>query len=212
VSEKTLTGDKSAEVEGAINQVEGVISSKVVWDEGEISEIHVLSGKDRNAKQLVRDIETILQVRAGINIDHKKISIAQVSQEKQTVFRPKLANVSVEVSDLTAVAKVAIRYGNETYMAAAEGAKSEKNILRLAAQATLLALEQAARAEIKFAVDQVMVIPFEISQLISVAVTAVSPGSEENLLGSAYVQGNPREAACKAALDAVNRRLLRLAE
>ncbi|WP_366923802.1 hypothetical protein MFMK1_000715 [Metallumcola ferriviriculae] len=210
--EKSLNENLVAEMEDVINQVDGVLSSRIIWAEEEISEVHVLSSKGRNPKQLVRDIETVLQVRGGINVDHKKISIAQVSQGKQSFIRPKLTNVNVESANITAVVRVSIKHEEETFTAEVEGAKSEKNVLRLAAQATLVALEQAISADIRFAVDQVMVMPVEMSQLVSVSVTAVTSAGEDNLLGSAYARGNAREAACKAALDAVNRRLLRLAE
>lgn len=212
MSNKVLSETLITEMENAVSQVDGVLSSRIIWDEEEITEVHVLSGKSRNAKQLVRDIETVLQVRGGINVDHKKISIAQVSQGNQEVVRPKLTNVNVDVADLTAVVKVTIRHQEETFTAQIEGAKSEKNLLRLAAQATLIALEKAVGDDIKFAVDQVMLVPVAMSELVSVSVTAVTPSGEDSLLGSAYAHGAPREAACKAALDAVNRRLMRLAE
>lgn len=48
-----------------------------IQSEGElIREIHVVSGSQRPAKQIVRDIQSVLQARFGRTIDHRVVSVA----------------------------------------------------------------------------------------------------------------------------------------
>ena len=61
------------ECENLLKQIRDVISVSIVLDEhNQIEEIHVLAEDNRSAKQLVRDIETLLRVEYGIELDHKK--------------------------------------------------------------------------------------------------------------------------------------------
>jgi len=51
----------------------------VVTPLGEVSEIHVLTTSDQQAKQVVRNIESALMAQLGLKIDHRKISVAQTA-------------------------------------------------------------------------------------------------------------------------------------
>src|SRR5690554_6829159 len=63
-----------------INDVEGIVSSKVKLDDrGNPIEIHALADKSRNAKQIVRDIQSAVTAKFSLEIDHRIISIAQLS-------------------------------------------------------------------------------------------------------------------------------------
>jgi len=44
-----------------------------------VSEIHVLTTSDQQAKQVVRNIESALMAQLGLKIDHRKISVAQTA-------------------------------------------------------------------------------------------------------------------------------------
>src|SRR5207245_5500320 len=58
----------------------GVLSTRVVvTPQGEISEIHVLTASDVQAKQVVRNIESALMAQLSVKIDHRKISVAQTA-------------------------------------------------------------------------------------------------------------------------------------
>ena len=59
-------------------ELEGVGSLKIVPDgHGGIDEVHVLSSSSLSPKQIVRNIESALLAEFGLQIDHRKISIAQ---------------------------------------------------------------------------------------------------------------------------------------
>ncbi len=72
-------GDWKA-IEQAIESIEGIINVRVVGEE-EIKEIHVLSKPSKSPKLLARDIETVLQARFNLAVDHKKISIVAFDLE-----------------------------------------------------------------------------------------------------------------------------------
>ena len=55
-----------------INDVEGIVSSKVKLDDkGSPIEIHALADKSRNAKQIVRDIQSAVMAKFDLEIDHR---------------------------------------------------------------------------------------------------------------------------------------------
>src|SRR4026209_28476 len=69
-----------AMIEDLVRKVRGVLAVRVVQnDQKQIDEIHAVGSPDRSAKQMVRDIESILFVRGGIRIDHRKISLVQIA-------------------------------------------------------------------------------------------------------------------------------------
>ena len=66
--------------ENLITSLTGVLSARVVVTPlGEVSEIHVLTTNDQQAKQVVRNIESALMAQLGMKIDHRKISVAQTA-------------------------------------------------------------------------------------------------------------------------------------
>lgn len=65
-------------IEKLLVELEGVGSLKIVPDgHGGIDEVHVLSSSSLSPKQIVRNIESALLAEFGLQIDHRKISIAQ---------------------------------------------------------------------------------------------------------------------------------------
>ena len=66
-------------IEKLLVALEGVGSLKIVPDgHGGIDEIHVLSSSALGPKQIVRNIESALLAEFGLQVDHRKISIARV--------------------------------------------------------------------------------------------------------------------------------------
>lgn len=62
-----------------IQQIHGVLQCKVDLDpEGEISGVHVVAGMDRDARHIVRDVESLLKARLDIDVYYKKIGVVQV--------------------------------------------------------------------------------------------------------------------------------------
>jgi hypothetical protein len=62
-----------------ISQIKGVLQCKIDLDsEGEISGVHVVAGMEREPRHIVRDVESLLKARLGIDVFYKKIGVVQV--------------------------------------------------------------------------------------------------------------------------------------
>ena len=71
-------------LENLITSLTGVLSARVVVTaQGEVTEIHVLTASDMQAKQVVRNIESALMAQLGLKIDHRKISVAQTADVRE---------------------------------------------------------------------------------------------------------------------------------
>lgn len=196
------------QLEKLINSVEGVISCKVVTDEnGDVTEVHILAGDQRNPKQIVRDIETTSMVQLGLELDHKKISVAQVHNDLVVPGkRLLLRGVSFALVETQVEVAVELAYGDRVEVGRASGRKTQSNQQRLLAQATLQAVTNFLGDQEIFVLEQVSVQPFAQQSAVMVAVALLNQDQEEMLLGAALVRGDQREAIVRATLDAVNRR------
>lgn len=134
-----------SEVESVIRQLRDVLGARVVSDSstGMIQEIHILSGGARPPKQLVRDVESALQARLGIALDHKKVSIAQVQETgtRETTARIQFADVSIALSGQSSEAKVRLTRDADEFTGLAAGAANTAGQIRVVADATLKAVQ-----------------------------------------------------------------------
>lgn len=206
--------DQFEQYENMINKISDVLSSKIVADEhGEIKEIHVLASNKRSPKQIVRDIESALIAKFGSEIDHKKVSVAQLHDENEinSISRLKLLSVNMKLEGPRVGAKVELIDGdNNIFEGFDEGAGSIINKLRLVVSATLKAIEGYLKGSCSFAVEDVLLIEIAKKETIVVAVSIVTGSEEETLVGSAFIKKDVSEAAVKATLSAINRRLSKM--
>lgn len=204
--------DLISEYEDHIRQIKDVISARIVTnDKGEIEEIHVLAGPNRGPKQVVRDIESALMAQYGLQVDHKKISVAQIQDEEyrhsESQLRPRLISVTLLSSSVHAEAKVQLKIGDVVFDGIASGPNSANNKRRLIVLATLKSLEEYLRGTCNFVIEDMLITQLAGKNVINVSVTLVTGLGEESLIGSAFVKNDEREAIVKATLGAVNRRL-----
>jgi len=62
-----------------ISQIHGVLQCKIDLDPtGEVTGVHVVAGMDREPRHVVRDVESILKARLGLDVYYKKIGVVQV--------------------------------------------------------------------------------------------------------------------------------------
>ena len=207
-----LIDGKFADYEDIIRQIKDVISARIVTDEaGEIVEIHVLAGSSRTPKQIVRDIESAFMAQFGVSIDHKKISVAQMQDDEgpRSVLevRPKLAAVNVKSGGRTTEAKVDLEIGNELFGGTASGPSTANNKLRVISQAALLAMEGYMKGTCNMVTEDIVRISLAGRDAVAVSVSLITNIGEERLIGAALINHDEREAAVKATLAAVNRRM-----
>ncbi len=206
--------NKIKECENLAKQVKGVVSARVVGgNTGDISEIHVLADATRSPKQVVRDIESALLAQLGMEVDHKKISVAQLQGEEELLlpgYRPRLEEIELVIKGIESEARATVNFGKESFTGVASGPNMMKNRLLLIAVAVLVAVENFLGGTIRLMVEDVQKVPFAGKEIILAGVLLLTPAGEETLLGSALVVGDDRESAAKAVLDALNRRLVLL--
>lgn len=199
-------------VEELVNELQGVASARVVLDDkSNIVELHVLSDETRNPRQIVRDIETVLLVKMGLNIDHKKISVVQFADRPEVqAKRISLRGISYRLNCGMAEVSVALSLGEAQAEVTVRGPNSLQNQTRLVANATIGSLKEILGGVIDFVVEDVNILNFARREVVLVGVSTISPNGEEMLIGATLARGDIKEAVVKATLDAVNRRLQRL--
>ncbi|PKM47359.1 MAG: hypothetical protein CVV03_03850 [Firmicutes bacterium HGW-Firmicutes-8] len=206
------TDAKIADYEDIIRQIKDVISARIVTDDmGEISEIHVLADSSRSPKQIVRDIESAFMAQFNISVDHKKISVAQMQDEEGgragSETRPKVSSVTVLSGRRITEARVQLELSGNIYEGVASGPSTANNKLRVISQATVLALENYLKSTCNLVTEDITVLNLAGRQAVAASVSLVTNIGEERLIGAAFINHDEREAAVKATLAAVNRRM-----
>ena len=194
-------------IEETLRLISGVLSARVVGDAGDPEEVHILANSTRHPKQIARDVESCLMARFGLVIDHRRISVAQVEPDPPKETHLLLEAVTVRLQGGLARAEVALRLNETVFTGEAEGPASARSRLMLAAQAAASGVKQAARGLVDIIVEDVG--RFEVGHrpVIACVVTLADGRGEEALAGSAHVRRDDGEAAVRAVLSALDRRL-----
>jgi hypothetical protein len=198
-------------IEETICSLINIKSARVVMERGVIEEIHVLSDSFRVPKQVVRDIESALMARFGMEIDHKKVSVAQTQDGKKFRFmesRLKFYDVNVLLNGVRSEATVRLKKDDDTYSGTATGPGTGHNQLRLVATATIHAVECSRKIDGMLMLEDIN--PGVLlcgRQAVVVCVSVITPRGDDYLIGSALVKQDLSKAVVNATLDAVNRRL-----
>lgn len=69
------------EAEAALCSIRGVEAARVHLEDDDVREIHVTSRSTRAAKQIVRDVQSVLAARFHRRIDHRVVSVAYLEDE-----------------------------------------------------------------------------------------------------------------------------------
>lgn len=209
-----LDHTKIEEYESFLNKIPGVISSKIVLDqEGNIVELHILANIERNPKQIARDVQSALMAKYGIPIDHKVISIAQTQDSKLCRINPRLVikSVSISIEDSRVEARVVLTKDDKTFEGIARGLNFTQGRFRALAEATLNAIQQFLGGECLFSVTDIQKTTMSGKAVCIVAISQVSEHEENFLIGSSPIEYDENKAVVKAVLDALNRKLGKLA-
>ncbi len=213
-------------IEQLLSGLEGVGAIKLVPDgKGGIEEIHVLSNTDLGAKQIVRNIESALMAEFSLEIDHRKISVAQLQKpdipraEPEEKLEPAagvaraaerrrevlLKTFDVERRGGQAICRVTLSREGSDHVGEAEGADYATVRLEVAASAVLRALESAYASAVRFVISDVSSTQVEGQPLVIALVRAFAGRRSTTLPGVSRVHDSLEEAAILACLDATNR-------
>lgn len=213
-------------IEHLLSGLEGVDAIKLVPDgRGGIEEIHVLSSANLGAKQIVRNIESALMAEFSVEIDHRKISVAQVQKSDIPRAEPALMpsappaatgaesggrevlleNFDIERRGGQAICRVKVKKGDSEHVGEAEGADYATVRLEVAASAVLRALEEAYDSRLRFVISDVSSTQVAGQPLVIALVRAFAGRRSTTLPGVSRVHDTLEEAAILACLDATNR-------
>ena len=200
---------KVEEIEKLINQLNGVLFSKIVLAENqEIKEIHVITKDFYSPKKISRDIESLLIAKYNISLDYCKISIAQVRDEKDYSHRLKVADLSVVPSEENLQVMVKLENNNKVFEGKINCANWNKNREYIVARATLDAITDFLNGKIFFQVDDIKKLKMDGKEVVLISINLINAQGKENLVGAALAENNPNMAVVCAILKAVNRRIL----
>lgn len=200
-------------LEKAIECLDGVLNAKVVGD-ASVEEVHVLARPAKSPKLLVRDIETLLKARFGIDVDHKKISVVTLDIEEEAKwFVPRLVlwGLGWKKTPDTVQVEVEVKLGERIYKGVAtESASRVRSHAFLVARATLNCLNQIV-GDTLFVLHNVSTHHLGEIEVVLTFVDYARAGTrkeEDLLVGTALVREDIYEAVARATLDAVNRKLV----
>lgn len=197
-----------AVIENNLEMIDSVVSCKIVANQGDqIDEIHIVSNDTRGAKQIARDIQSVLVATYNIPIDHKKISIAQIADKslKKAEQRLKLEGLSSDILGTKAAIKVSISNGGNIYENTISGINTIRNKERMLVDVTLKTIEEACDCNDTFIFEDIRTIPVSNDKVILVIIMGIIDGVEQRLCGSCLVNNSHEIAVVKATLDAINR-------
>lgn len=226
--------EKRADVRGldpwGLNQVEqllsgltGIDSLKVVPDgHGGIAEVHVVSDSGIGPKQIVRNIESALLAEFGLQIDHRKISVAEVQQPdidysdgepleglepvEDTTRRLLLETLEIDRRAGDQVAcRVILQAEEKEYEGEAQGPDFSRSRLEVAGQAVLEALNEATMDDIVLRLEGVKELEAFGRRLVLAIVKGQERRRSVTLPGVSMVADSAEEATVLACLQATNR-------
>ena len=190
-----------------ICRLEGVQAAQVVFAEnGMPCEIHVLAGPEKSSKSLVRDIQSALTAQFGVQVDHRIISVAQLSEGLAPRGDFRLAHTGLEIKSAggRVSASVTLARGCDTYTGHGDSANTPFARRRCVSEAALAAVNRAA-GETCFELASVDAVTLAGQGIVVTQVYSLRDG--QRLLGSAFLNEDPDNAAVHSVLSAVNRRL-----
>ena len=203
------------DVQEAIRGVEGVASATVRWPDPagpvmlrvEFASGHDVGGVTQSVLDTLRDI-------SGVDPETLEVQTPKTARPGTARgSRPVFAGLSVDRGELDTVVEVSLEIDGRRVIGRAEGLATRQATLVTTAAAALTALRELLPNDVRVQLDWLEVTepgsPGRLP-LVQSAVTCLTREGEELYVGSALARGDIREAAVRATLDAINRRLTHL--
>ena len=195
-------------LESTIARIPGVENVRIVVENGRPREVHVLATPGKPAKQLVRDVQSLAMAAFDLDIDRRIISVVQIDGgDLSAGDRPVVDDVAEEIDGSRMKITVTLHWHDEKLTGSAQGPAASTTRMRLVAEATLVALEQALDENAAFAISAEAVHRVGAQDVAIAQVVLVIGGRERMMVGSALVGNDPSQAMVRAVLDAVNRQV-----
>ncbi len=199
-------------IEGFLNRINSVITSRIVEEENQIKEIHIVSDVSRNPKQIARDVESVMVSQFDLHVDYKMISVAQIQGDASILKTSRLRVSSIEnqIKANTFTSTIVLEKDGEFFEGSSSGIATANNITRVISLATIDAVENCCGLKNIFAIEEIARLVVSGKDTIIIYITAIVGDQEILVSGSAVTAKNSDELVVKSVLDAVNRIVSRL--
>ena len=191
-----------------ISKLNGVFASHVVFSEQqEPIEIHVLASNRRNVKSIVRDVQSAISARYGLDVDYHIISVAQVTSNLITGmgFRLIYSGISMRSSGKEVEVSVVLARDEERFTGTAIGSSIPFSRMRCIAQATLDAVKACTGGTSVFELASTETVHSNGRAIVISQVFCLPEMTP--LVGSVFAEPDPDAAVAQSVLDAINRKL-----
>jgi hypothetical protein len=206
------------QLQQAVRDLDGIIRASVRWpDPLGPAELRLEFEADADRAAVTREVLGVLRDVGGVDLDTLEVVNPAPAPEQparpatpRTIPRPVFSHITVDRRELDASVEVTLRSEGVTWTGRAEGLATAQATLRSAALATLEALRAIVGQEARLSLEWLEVLDAQgpgRPQIVQAAVGHLSRKGEEVFVGTALGRWNLQEAAVRAVLDALNRRL-----
>lgn len=203
------------ELEETLSRLDSVDAVRVVNEGDRVSEVHILAAASKPPKQVVRDVQSLAMARYGANIDRRVISVVQLaaqSVEAQATSRPRLVDIRDQADGPRTTVSVTLSWQTGEHTGTATGPIAASARPRLVGEAALEALDNLFVNLPPLVLDSIGIATVGMRRVAIAVVVGGTSQESEMAVGSAIAGEDEAEAAVKAVLDALNRRLPTLSE
>lgn len=217
----TIPAKPLEEYRALLNRLPGVFAAGIRTNpDGVINEIHILASSSRNPKQMARDIQSALLAAFDLDVNHRIISIAQLSGDPTDVVgtqpaeglnnRLRYKGSSFSGEDGRYNVRVTLSNNGKDFSGTASCRDNASLRLRAIADATLNAVHEFVGIDDLYTLVAVQTL--EIAAFPVVLCLLEFNGAREGctLVGAAEAVENEAAGVVKATLDALNRSIGRL--
>jgi hypothetical protein len=214
----------TTDAENGIRGLADVEDAKILVENGEVREVHVISGSRKPAKLIVKDVVGLIWTRYNRRIDHRIVGVVRVRPQGngaskleaepgivepapilEDASRIRFGSVNLYVDGARAQAQVELRWKGVLRMGSASGWCSREGAQRLVVAATLAALQEYLDSDIALGVEGVHVVRMGGHEVAIVALSLLTHRQEKLLTGCCTVGRDLPQAVVLASLSALNR-------
>lgn len=194
-----------------VERIRGVVSADVQEDP-EVT-VRLTATKDRPAKEVARDVQSLAAAGFGLRIDHRSISVTtvEVPDLEEPADRPVISWINVITEKGRGRVDVGIRWkGVELTGGAHAGTWNRRSRATAAAEAARAALEpEWVGRGVTVVIESVQIVDVASREWVLVGALTEHGGIQNPILGTALAQDDSAAAGARAFLDAANRTLTR---
>lgn len=235
MSDHTFGRDWVSEAQKLLLSLRDIVGADIIVndDETSLAEINILAEGHRPPKQIVRDVRSALRAEYQVDVDYRKISVAQRrdserdaarSEDGATILtlpaaqvaeepaaaRLSFGGVTVDVDQAVCRVRVELSLGDREAVGEASGPNAPQQLLRLAGEASLAAVGKFLAPSAVLVLGEVREVTLAGQPVVLVGVTFFKDRTGKVLIGTALVDHSLQQAVVCATLSALNRILGRL--